>query len=119
MHEQCNQASGLAGAQAVLPVNDIQTIRNEITKLAAFAEQIGKAMANLADTVIGLEKRLNETEVNTRDVRPQLLVLKGYSESIPVALRQAKRSEIAMEKRIADLEARLAKLESPAAAETT
>jgi septal ring factor EnvC (AmiA/AmiB activator) len=62
--------------------------------------------------VVTLEKRVNETAVNTADVRPQLIALKIHTESFPQALREVRRSDAAVQKTIADFDARLRALEA-------
>jgi septal ring factor EnvC (AmiA/AmiB activator) len=62
--------------------------------------------------VIALEKRVNETAVNTADVRPQLMALKVHTDSVPHALREARRSDAAVQKAIADFDSRLRALEA-------
>jgi septal ring factor EnvC (AmiA/AmiB activator) len=68
-------------------------------------------LMTLARAVVALQQRVAETEVNTTEVRPQLTALKVHSESLPQALRELRRSETAMKKRLDALEGRLRALE--------
>src|SRR5215470_1261063 len=75
--------------------------------LAEVVEALKNDLLTLCKAVVALEKRVNETAVNTADVRPQLLALKVHTESIPHALREVRRSDAAVQRAIADFDARL------------
>jgi|SRR5580704_9045130 hypothetical protein len=78
-------------------------------------QAIKKDLMMLYRAVLALEKQVLETAVNTSDVRPQLLALKVHTDSIPHALREARRVNTAA---IADCEARLSALEAKVNATT-
>lgn len=84
--------------------SEIQAVKNDVMKIAKFAQQLGQMVG-------ALQNQVANTEVNTADVRPQLLALKVHTESIPNALRQFRRSQCAMEKTLESIEARLRALE--------
>ena len=81
----------------------------------AFAETVDALKADLLTVyraVIALEKRVNESTVNMVEIKPQLIALRVHSESFPSALRELKRSQIATQKTVSQMEARLQSLES-------
>jgi septal ring factor EnvC (AmiA/AmiB activator) len=84
--------------------SEIQAVKNDVMKLAKFAQQLGQVIGQL-------QSQVANTEVNTADVRPQLLALKVHTESIPNALREFRRSQSALEKSLEGIETRLNVLE--------
>jgi chromosome segregation ATPase len=62
--------------------------------------------------VVALEKRVNESTVNMVEIKPQLIALKAHTESLPNALREIKRSQVATQKTVSEFEARLRNLET-------
>jgi chromosome segregation ATPase len=90
--------SGIPQVGAV-PVSaaDIQNMRNDLMALAR--------------AVVALQQRVAEAEVNATEVRPQLTALKVHSESLPQALRELRRGETAMKRRLDALETRLREFE--------
>lgn len=84
--------------------SEIQAVKNDVLKIAKFSQQLGQAIG-------ALQNQIANTEVNTADVRPQLLALKVHAESIPSALREFRRSQSAIEKSLEGLEARVKALE--------
>jgi chromosome segregation ATPase len=62
--------------------------------------------------VVALEKRVNESTVNMVEIKPQLIALKAHTESLPNALREIKRSQVATQKTVSEFEARLRTLET-------
>lgn len=84
--------------------SEIQAVKNDVMKVAKFAQQLGQMVG-------ALQNQVANTEVNTADVRPQLLALKVPTEFIPSALREFRRSQSTMEKALETIEARLKALE--------
>jgi septal ring factor EnvC (AmiA/AmiB activator) len=98
------RATTFSPAKRVPPESEIQALKSDVMKVAKFAQQLGQMVGHL-------QNQMANTEVNTADVRPQLLALKVHTESLPQALREFRRSQCAMEKTLASMEARLKALE--------
>jgi septal ring factor EnvC (AmiA/AmiB activator) len=105
MHHQPNKRPGNIPPATAAQAPDIQGMKDDIVKIANFAEQVAQA-------VVRLDKKVTETQVNTSDVRPQLLSLKVHTESIPVSLRETRRLTVEMQQRIEDFDTRLQALET-------
>ncbi|HWF40002.1 MAG TPA: hypothetical protein VG322_15870 [Candidatus Acidoferrales bacterium] len=80
------------------PAAELQNLRNDLISLAR--------------AVVALQQRVAEAEVNATEVRPQLTALKVHSESLPQALRELKRGEAAIKKRLDTFDSRLRTLEN-------
>jgi septal ring factor EnvC (AmiA/AmiB activator) len=92
-----NATNSLTGS-APSAVSELQNLRNDLISLAR--------------AVVALQQRVAEAEVNATEVRPQLTFLKVHSESLPQALRELKRSEAAIKKRLDTFDFRLRALEN-------
>lgn len=79
-------------------VSELQNLRNDLISLAR--------------AVVALQQRVADAEVNATEVRPQLTALKVHSESLPQALRELKRGESALKKRLDTFDSRLLALEN-------
>lgn len=75
-------------------------------------EALKNDLLTVYKAVLALEKKVIETAVSSADVRPQLVALKAHTESFPNALREARRSDVAVQKSLAQFEARLRALEA-------
>jgi hypothetical protein len=94
-----SNASTALPNQAPSPVIvELQNLRNDIV--------------SLAKALVALQQRVADCEVNTTEVRPQLLALKVHSESFPHSMREMRRADAALQKTVAGFEARLSGLES-------
>jgi hypothetical protein len=99
-------ASITANQQATVPVTvasavEMQNLRNDIVALA-------KAL-------VALQQRVADSEVSTNEVRPRLVALKVHTESIPQALRELRRGDAALQKKLDEFESRLRALEEKSA----
>ena len=99
-----SRAATMPTPRSVSTESGIQAVKNDVMKLAKFAQQLGQMVG-------ALQNQMANTEVNTADVRPQLLALKVHTESIPNALREFRRSQSAIEKTLEGIEGRLKALE--------
>jgi chromosome segregation ATPase len=81
---------------------ELQNLRNDIMALA--------------QALVALQKRVADAEVNTTEVRPQLVALKVHSESLPQALRELRRGDAALQKKLDSLDSRLRAFEEKLAA---
>lgn len=97
------------------PITSVAQAGNPV---AAELQNLRKDIMALAQALVALQKRVADAEVNTTEVRPQLLALKVHSESLPQALRELRRGDAALQKKLDSLEPRLQALEgkSPTAA---
>ncbi len=84
---------------------ELQAVKDNMSKTAAVLEQLSKAILALRDQVAKLEADFAE-------VRPQIIAFKVHTESFPQALREARRSDIAVHKALDNFEARLSALEA-------
>ena len=85
---------------------------NSASSAAAEIQNLRNDLISLARAVVALQQRVADAEVNATEVRPQLVALKVHSESLPQALRDLKRGETALKKRIDNMESRLRTLET-------
>ena len=93
----------LVPAAAANPVAaDLQSLRNDIMALA--------------QALVALQKRVAEAEVNMAEVRPQLLAVKVHGESLPNALRELRRGDAGLQKKLEACETRVRALEEKVAA---
>lgn len=97
-------ASALA-AEAGVSASELQAVKDNMSKTAAVLEEISKA-------ILALRNQVAKLEADFAEVRPQIIAFKVHTESFPQALREARRSDIAVHKAIENFEARLAALEA-------
>ena len=97
--------SPFAPAPTVAAPNTAQTAAEMIEALKSDLLMVYRA-------VVALEKRVNESTVNMTEIKPQLIALKVHTESLPNALRELRRSQLATQKTVSDCEARLQALEA-------
>jgi septal ring factor EnvC (AmiA/AmiB activator) len=108
MLDYSNRGAGSAlGADASASAPELQAIKDNMSKTAAVLDQVSKAILALRDQVAKLEADFAE-------VRPQIIAFKVHTESFPQALREARRSDIAVHKALENFEARLSALEAKA-----
>lgn len=79
--------------------------QDNMAKVALILEQLTKAVVELRERVAKTESRLSE-------LRPYLDAIKIHVDSLPNALREARRSDLAVGKLIEQLSSRVADLES-------
>jgi len=99
----------LSANAGVPPVADLSLIVTEVQNLR-------NDLMALARAVVALQQRVAEAEVNATEVRPQLVALKVHSESLPQSLRELRRGETGLKKKLDTFESRLRALENEAAA---
>jgi hypothetical protein len=100
-----NVATSIAPSdQGAAVAAELQNIRNDIMALAK--------------AVMALQQRVSDAEINMNEVRPQLVALRVHSESIPQALRELRRGDTALQKRLDLLEGRLKAVEASAVQST-
>lgn len=85
---------------------------NSASSAAAEIQNLRNDLISLARAVVALQQRVADAELNATEVRPQLTALKVHSESLPQALRELKRGEAAIKKRLENMESRLGSLET-------
>jgi chromosome segregation ATPase len=108
MLDYSNRGAGSAlGADASASTAELQAIKDNMSKTAAVLDQLSKAILAVRDQVAKLEADFAE-------VRPQIIAFKVHTESFPQALREARRSDIAVHKALENFEARLSNLEAKA-----
>jgi septal ring factor EnvC (AmiA/AmiB activator) len=103
-------SKGTGSALATEPgvsASELQAIKDNMSKTAAVLEEISKA-------IVALRNQVAKLEADFAEVRPQIIAFKVHTESFPQALREARRSDIAVHKAIESFEARLAGLEAKA-----
>lgn len=79
--------------------------------VAAELQNLRNDIISLAKAVVALQQRVADSEVSTTEVRPQLVALKVHSESLPQSLRELRRGDAALQKRLDGFESRLRALE--------
>ena len=108
MLDYSNRGAGsVLGADVSASAAELQAIKDNMSKTAAVLDQLSKAILAVRDQVAKLEADFAE-------VRPQIIAFKVHTESFPQALREARRSDIAVHKALENFEARLAVLEAKA-----
>jgi chromosome segregation ATPase len=108
MLDYSNKGAGPAlAAGAGASASELQAVKDNMSKTATVLDQLSKAILALRDQVAKLEADFAE-------VRPQIIAFKVHTESFPQALREARRSDIAVHKAIENFEARLSALEAKA-----
>lgn len=106
MLDYSNRGAGPAlAAEAGASASELQAIKDNMSKTATVLEQISKAILALRDQVAKLEADFAE-------VRPQIIAFKVHTESFPHALREARRSDNAVQRAIEGFDARLRELEA-------
>jgi chromosome segregation ATPase len=108
MLDYSSKGTGSAlAAEPGVSASELQAIKDNMSKTAAVLDQLSKAILAVRDQVAKLEADFAE-------VRPQIVAFKVHTESFPRALREARRSDIAVHKALENFEARLAALEAKA-----
>ena len=69
-------------------------------------------LMSLAKAIMALQQRVADAEIVATEVRPQLLAVKVHSESLPQALREMRRANVALEKTVTGLQSRIESLEA-------
>lgn len=87
-------------------------VPNSSQTVAEMMEALKSDLLMVYRAVVALEKRVNESTVNMTEIKPQLIALKVHTESLPSALRELRRSQLATQKAVSDCETRLHNLES-------
>jgi chromosome segregation ATPase len=93
-----NQASSAVGT-------DIKAVHDNLAQMTTVVTQLSNVVVALRDQVAKLDAELAE-------LRPQLSAFKVHIDSFPNALREARRSDHAVQQSLAEFEARLRKCES-------
>jgi septation ring formation regulator EzrA len=87
---------------------------DQCTTVAAELQNVRNDIMVLAKALVALQQRVSDAEMNMNEVRPQLVVMKVHGESIPQALRELRRGDSALQKKLDLLEERLRTLETVA-----
>ena len=91
---------------------DVGSAQDNMAKIALLLDQLTKA-------VVDLRERVGKTESQFSDLLPFLDAMKTHVNSLPAALREARRSDITLQRRIEELSSRVAQIESRQAKEQT
>ncbi len=87
------------------PVPEGTTIQDNMARIALLLDQLTK-------TVIDLHDRAARTESQLSEIRPYLDAMKVHLDSFPSALREARRSNLALQQQVEKLSFRVAEIES-------
>ena len=87
------------------PTSEAHIIKDNMAKIAVCLDQLAKAVASLREQAAKTDAQLTE-------LKSQFLAIKIHAESLPNALREAKRSDVAVQKAITDFSDRLHEVES-------
>ncbi len=87
------------------PTSEACIIKDNMAKIAVCLDQLAKAVASLREQAA-------KTDAQLVEMKSQFAVIKIHAESLPNALREAKRSDAAVQQTIADFSARLHEVES-------
>ena len=108
MLDYSNRGAGSAlGADAGASATELHAVKDNMSKTAAVLEEVSKA-------IMALRNQMAKLEADFAEVRPQIIAFKVHTESFPQALREARRSDIAVHKALENFEARLNALEATA-----
>jgi len=97
-------AGPAAGPQFATSASELELIKDNLLKVAMVLDQLSKA-------IVALREEMAKLEASVTEVRPQVAAFKVHTESFPHALREARRSDNAVQKVIERFEARLGALE--------
>lgn len=81
------------------------TIQDNMARITLLLDQLTKA-------VIDLRERADRTESQLSEIRPYLDAMKVHVDSFPNALREARRSSLAVQQQVDKLSLRVAEVES-------
>jgi chromosome segregation ATPase len=87
------------------PALHATTIQDNMARIALLLDQLTKA-------VVDLRERTAKTESQLSEIKPYLDAIKIHVDSLPNALREARRSDLAVQKLIEQLSSRVADMES-------
>lgn len=82
------------------------TIQDNMARITMLLDQLTKA-------VIDVRERTARTESQLSEIRPCLDAMKIHVDSFPNALREARRSNVALQQQVEKLSLRVAEFESP------
>ncbi|HMD96032.1 MAG TPA: hypothetical protein VKM93_01710 [Terriglobia bacterium] len=98
------------------PTSEAHIIKDNMAKIALCLDQLAKAVISLreqaAKTDASLREQAAKTDAQLAEIKSQFAAIKIHTESLPNALREAKRSDVAVQKSIADFSAKLHEVES-------
>lgn len=90
---------------AALPAPEATTIQDNMARIALLLDQLTKA-------VVELRERTAKTDLQLSEIRPYFDAIKIHVDSFPAALREARRSDLAVATVVEQLSSRVADVES-------
>lgn len=100
-----NTTSSIANQGADQPPPESTTLQENMARVALLLDQLTKA-------VVELRERTAKTESQLSDIRPYLDTIKTHVDSFPNALREARRSNLAVQQQLEKFASRVEEVES-------
>jgi predicted nucleic acid-binding Zn-ribbon protein len=87
-------------------------LANEVCILKEQMKQVAVILEQLTQKTAGIGERATTWEAQFAEIKPCLQAMKVHVDSVPHALREARRSDVAAQKAVEELSARLHTVES-------